>query len=72
MSGPRRRWAWIVLLVYAAVCAALGLVLIRQGAEPGELVLIETWLVIFYLAGWGVVLGFVPLFRRYILGKRKD
>jgi hypothetical protein len=66
-----RRLALILTLVYAAGCVALGLLLAKDGAEPGELMLVETWLVIFYLAACGVVLGVVPLFRRYLLGRRK-
>lgn len=72
MNATRRpRWAWILFLVYAAVCVVLGLMMMKAGASGSELMLGETWLVIFYLAGWGVALGVVPLFRRYVLRRRK-
>jgi hypothetical protein len=72
MTAPRRpRWAWILFLVYAAICVVLGLLMLKAGATGGELMLGETWLVIFYLAGWGVVLGVVPLVRRYLLRRAK-
>lgn len=72
MTAPRRpRWAWILFLAYAAVCIVLGLLMLKAGATAGELVLGETWLVIFYLAGWGVALGVIPLLRRYVFGRTK-
>lgn len=67
----KARLPLVLTLLYFAGCIAFGLVLLNDGADAGQVVLAETWLVIFYLAACGVVLGVVPLFRRYVLKRSK-
>ena len=74
MSQRRRPFNWGVMLTvaYGGVCIVFDLILMKGGTNAADLGFVATWQTVFYLAGCGIALGVVPLWRRYTKRRPKS
>ena len=70
--GRPINWGVMLTVAYGGVCVVIDLMLMRGGASIADLGFIATWQLVFYLAGCGIVLGVVPLVRRYTKRRPKS